>query len=199
MFFFFLKNLDIGIHSEIAPIPMSFYYGETSNNVQHSQDLVEDDVKPMIGTNETSELGDEQIFFDLPEHYEMDANPVKDEYAVESNNNENPINANYSTAEQYLDATENENPVNANYSTAEQYLDATEVTQFGDEFFIETNDLSNPVEADPEGFDMLDEYLTFFDVDDDNSPYLTFASSENVGNETVSEPDSSSQKVQILI
>ncbi|KAF3434099.1 hypothetical protein FNV43_RR25202 [Rhamnella rubrinervis] len=190
----FYQNLDIGAPSEIAPVPLSFYYGETSNNVQHTQDFAEDDVKPIIGTRETSELGDEQTLFDLPKQYETNAKPAKDECVVESSNNGNHLNANYSTAEQYMDATENGNLVNANYPTSEQYLDAIEVSQFGDEFFIETNDLSNPVEADPEGFDMLDEYLTFFDADDDNSQYLTIGSSENAGNENVSEPDSFSQK-----
>lgn len=169
--FIFFQNFDIGILSEIAP-PPSFYYGETSNNGQHSGDFV-DDIKPVIFTGETSELGDEQTSFNLPEQYQMDSKPDKNESVVEPSNNENPVNA--------------------NYSTAEQYMNAVDVSQFGDDFFIEANDLLNPVEADTEGLDILDEYLTF-DVDD-----FIVDDSEDVKNETASEPDTFSQKVQILI
>lgn len=168
----FFQNFDIGIPSEIAP-PSSFYYGETSNNCQHSGDFVGDDIKPVICTRETSELGDEQTSFNLPEQYQMDSNPHENESLVEPSNNENPVYA--------------------NYSTDEQYMNAVDVSQFGDDFFIEANDLLNPVEADTEGFDILDEYLTF-DVDD-----FTFGDSEDVKNETASDPDTFSQKVQIVI
>lgn len=148
---------------------MNFYYGDTSNNYEHSGDFVEDDIKPIIGTRETSQLGHEQPFFDLPQ-LGVDTKPVKDEHLVEPNNNGYPDDV--------------------NYSNDEPYLDAPEALSFGDEFYIETNDLTNPIEADPEGFDMLDEYLTFFDVDDDNVENMTFDSSANLGIENnVSQPD----------
>ncbi|KAH7537063.1 hypothetical protein FEM48_Zijuj03G0052400 [Ziziphus jujuba var. spinosa] len=159
------QNLDAGIPSENAPVPLNFYYADTSNNVEHSGDFVQDDVKPIIGTGETSQVGGEQVFFDLPQQYGMGAEPVKDEY-----------------------------PVDINYSNNEPYLDASEAPSFGDDFYIETNDLTKPI--DPEDFDMLDEYLTFFDVDDDNTQYLTIDSSANVGIENnVSESDPNGQKL----
>jgi hypothetical protein len=53
----------------------------------------------------------------------------------------------------------------------------TRVTDYhplGDGLYLESNDLSNPLEADPAGFDMLGENLTFFNVDDDNLQYMWF-------------------------
>ncbi|XP_051116622.1 NAC domain-containing protein 53-like [Andrographis paniculata] len=57
----------------------------------------------------------------------------------------------------------------------ETFLDSSDIFQYTGEGFIEANDLSKPVEADPTASnDMLDEYLTFFDSNDDSSLYLTY-------------------------
>jgi hypothetical protein len=60
----------------------------------------------------------------------------------------------------------------------------TRVTDYhplGDELYLESNDLSNPLEVDPAGFDMLDENLIFFNADDDNLQYMCFDPSEIMG------------------
>nr|ALC74587.1 NAC domain containing transcription factor 78-like protein [Morus alba] len=145
--------------SEVAPLPLNFYHGETSNYVEHSGDFSEADLKPMIGM-ENSEIGDEEPFFGLPEQHEMHAKPVKDEYCVQP--------------------SDNVDPADLNYAFGEQFLNATNTPPFGEGLYLETNDLSKPVEEDPADFGLLDEYLNFFDVDDD-SQFLALDSSQIMG------------------
>ena len=134
---------------EVAILPLNFYRGESSNYIEHSG-VFEDDMKPIIRRN-TAELGDEQTFFGLPEQYEMNSQPVKDEYFVQPSSSENPADVNFSLGEQYLDATDSPPFI---------------------EGYLETNDLSKPIETDPVNLDELDEFLNFFGAEDDISQYL---------------------------
>lgn len=52
-----------------------------------------------------------------------------------------------------------------------------------DEGFIEANDLSNPSETDTAALDMLEEYLTYFDANDDSSLYFSSDSAMMLNNE----------------
>lgn len=90
----------------------------------------------------------------------VDARPVKDEY---------------------IDSSNGVNAGGVNYFLNEPYLDATDNPQFSDGLYLEANDLSSTAEADSQGFDMVEEYLNFFDANDDNSEYLTFDASEILG------------------
>lgn len=162
--------------SEVAPLPLNFYHGETSNYVEHSGDFSEADLKPMIGM-ENSEIGDEEPFFGLPEQHEMRAKPVKDEYCVQP--------------------SDNVDPADLNYAFGEQFLNATNTPPFGEGLYLETNDLSKPVEEDPADFGLLDEYLNFFDVDDD-SQFLALDSSQIMGIEnSLTQEEPPLQKVQV--
>ncbi|KAJ0102174.1 hypothetical protein Patl1_06002 [Pistacia atlantica] len=154
------QKLDSANQSDNAYLPSNFYYGDSSNHVEHSEDLSNYDQKPIIGVGETPvpQLQVEQNFCDLPEQYEFNARPVENEYIIESNNNVGPGDVNYLLDEPYLDATDN--------------------LPFNDGLYLEANDLSNNIEADSGGFDMVDEYLNYFDANDDNSEYLTFDASE---------------------
>ncbi|KAK1571617.1 hypothetical protein Q3G72_020154 [Acer saccharum] len=156
------QNVDIAIQSENAR-PLNFFYGDSSNFVEHSRDLSENEQKPIIGTRETRglELQVGQQFSDLPEQYEMDTRPVKDEFVVESSNNADPGDVNYLLDEPFMDATAN--------------------LPFNDGLYLEANDLSNTIEPNSAAFDMVDEYLTFFDANDVNGEYLTFDASEIFG------------------
>ncbi|KAK4835381.1 hypothetical protein QYF36_009015 [Acer negundo] len=156
------QNVDIAIQSENAR-PLNFFYGDSSNFVEHSRDLSENEQKPIIGTRETRgpELQVGQQFSDLPEQYEMDNRPVKDEFVVESSNNADPGDVNYLLDEPFMDATAN--------------------LPFNDGLYLEANDLSNTIEPDSADFDMVEEYLTFFDANDVNGEYLTFDASEILG------------------
>lgn len=166
-FTFLFQDFEKSFPSENTPLPL-FFYGDTSNNIEHYGDFVEDHQRPVIATGETSELRHGQEFVDAPEQYEMETKPVKEEYFVES--------------------SANVNLPEFNYSLDEPYLDATDDPQLGDGLFLESNDLLNPVESDPAGFDILDEYLTFLNEDDDNSQYMAFDPSEIMGTgNTVSE------------
>ncbi|XP_047321892.1 NAC domain-containing protein 53-like isoform X2 [Impatiens glandulifera] len=80
---------------------------------------------------------------------EMYANPVKREYMGESSNS-----------------------TNQDHMQGEDFLDAPDIFQLNDGSFLETNDLSNHFDMDPSGFDMLDEYLTYFNADENFSPLL---------------------------
>lgn len=163
--FTFSQNPEVANQSENALHPLNLYYGDSSNHVEHSRDLSADDQKPMIGMDENqhdSELRAEQKFSDMPRQYEMDTRQVKDEY-IESSNNVRAGGVNYLLDEPYLDATDN--------------------PPFSDGLYLEANDLSHTLEADSEAFDMVEEYLNFFDANDDNSEYLTFDASEIMGNE----------------
>lgn len=97
---------------------------------------------------------------ELQDQYEMNGRAVKDEY---------------------IDSSNGVNAGGVNYFLNEPYLDATDNAQFNDGLFLEANDLSSTAEADTQGFDMLEEYLNFFDANDDNSEYLTFDASEILG------------------
>lgn len=148
------QNIDVANQSENAPRHLNFYHGESSNHVEHSRDLSADNQKRMIGmgaTRHNSELQDQ---------YEMNGRPVKDEY---------------------IDSSNGVNAGGVNYFLNEPYLDATDNAQFSDGLYLEANDLSSTAEAGTQGFDMLEEYLNFFDANDDNSEYLTFDASEFLG------------------
>ncbi|KAJ8528503.1 hypothetical protein K7X08_022195 [Anisodus acutangulus] len=61
---------------------------------------------------------------------------------------------------------------NVNYEYVDYLLngprnDASDDLQFKDGAFLEANDLSNPIEADNPGFDMLEDYIAYFDANDD--------------------------------
>ncbi|KAJ7970454.1 NAC domain containing protein [Quillaja saponaria] len=155
------QSTEVGITLESDHIHLNFFHGETSNCAGHSQVYTEEEQKPMIGTDETSELHNDNLV--VPEQYVMEAKLEKHEYVAEPNYNRFPVDSNY-----YLD---------------ELHKDAIDNPQAGDGSFLETNDLMNPIEADSSGFDMLEEYLTFFDAEDDISQYLNFDSYPNTDNE----------------
>ncbi|KAB5544088.1 hypothetical protein DKX38_012200 [Salix brachista] len=149
------QNFDTGITSENTALPQNFYYGEASNYVEQPRDFSEDDLKPMLRGAENrhgpSVPAEENL--DLPGQYETNA--VKNEYATEPINNVNAVDENYLFDESYLDALNNLPP--------------------SEGLFLEANDLSKPVEpetgGDSSGFDMLEEYLNFFDADDENMSF----------------------------
>ncbi|KAF2318458.1 hypothetical protein GH714_007875 [Hevea brasiliensis] len=175
------QNFDGGVSSENASLPVNYYHGETSNYVEPSENFSGDDQKPIIDRGEAqhgSDLPDGQSLFSLPGQYGIDAKSVRHEYITESSNNANAIDDNFLLDEPFLDAIGN--------------------PPFSEGFFLEANDLSNPVEPDSAGdstvFDMVDEYLNFFDASDDN---LTFDPSELIGSEsTVSDQASLSEKIR---
>lgn len=167
----FPQNVEEGILSESAPPPpFNFYYGETSNSIEQSDNYIEDDQKPAVGICETSELPDGQKFFVLPDECGLHDRLVKHEYLAESSNDAG------ANAADEVDAGD----VDGRYVLNEPFYSTSDNLSFSDELLLEPNELSNPTESDPADFDVLEEYLTFFDADGDNAD-MSFDPSEILG------------------
>lgn len=164
---------------------MNYYHVETSNYVEHSGNSTGDENKPIINTGEihyVSDLPNEQNLFILPGQYENEAKSVRREYIAESSNK-----AAYDVHNDYL--------------LAEPLMEDSNAPLFSEGLFLEAGDLSNLMEPNMGGdstvFDMVDEYLNFFDANDDN---LSFDPSELMGSDTaVSEQVPVPEKVIIQL
>ncbi|KAK6137850.1 hypothetical protein DH2020_028405 [Rehmannia glutinosa] len=74
------------------------------------------------------------------------------------------------------------NSGDVDYLLDEPFLDSSDNLQDGDVGFLKASDLSNPIETDTTAFDMLEEYLTFFDANDDNSLFFANDPAMMLGN-----------------
>lgn len=109
------------------------------------------------------EKHDDRNLYDLPASYDTVVKQVRHEYMVES--------------------SEPRNLEDVDYLLDEPFLDASDNVQYSDEGFVETNHLSNPGAVDTSTFDALEEYLPFFDANDDISQYLSCDLSKMSGSE----------------
>lgn len=131
--------------------------------------LVENDNKPDVCVGDTLDLHHNHGFFQLPEQYGMGGSSGKDECFAESSGN-------------LAESSDNLKDEDIDYLLDEPYPSGPDDLALNEESFLEANDLSNPVETDPIGIDVLEEYLTFFDADDDNFQ-LSFDPTELLGSE----------------
>jgi hypothetical protein len=152
---------------DAIPIPVSFYHGEASNNVEtnysdsrncvHSNGYIaefsEEDQKPIIG--------DGALFQD-----EENGCGVKEESTANLQSSDDIFETGFT--------------VESNYFGGEAFLDPSYLVQ-NDGLYLETNDLSN---TQQDGFDFED-YLTFFDEGDEDAQNLTFDPSLFMGTEDV--------------
>ena len=154
----------MGIESSSAARPFNMYYGESSSYPQpeHSQETTEEQ-KPLVNIGGICEPGDDQIM-NVPEQYAVDGKTVKDELEMVAKQDESPSNVDHDNAFDDLD------------------LESFDFPDIGDGSFLETNDLLNPIEANFDVEDMLDEYLNFCDADDDISKFISFESPQMEGN-----------------
>lgn len=150
---------------------MSNYPQDTSNHVELPN--VENDNKPEVFAGNTFELPQSHDFFHLPDQYGMGGNSEKDECFAESSGN-------------FAESSDNFKQEDIDYLLEEPYPSVPDDLALNEELFLEANDLSNPVDSDPTGLDVLEEYLTFFDADDDNLQ-LAFDPSDVLG---IEEPTS---------
>lgn len=111
-------------------------------------------------SNYLQEQPDGTTLFNLPVESNMDTISVKREYIGEPSYNGASSNA--------------VNPADVDYLLNEPVLDAMDNPEYVDGSFIENTDLKPSVEADPSSFEMLDEYLQFFDSTDGNLDYSSF-------------------------
>ncbi|XP_022841472.1 NAC domain-containing protein 53-like isoform X2 [Olea europaea var. sylvestris] len=158
--------LGTDIPSDIAPLPLNTnsidntsYEEETSKSSSGAQQRMVD----MVEHKNEPEKHDDQNLYDLPASYDTVVKPVRHEYMVES--------------------SEPGNFEDVDYLLDEPFLDASDNVQYSDGGFVETNDLSNPGAADTSTFDALEEYLAFFDANDDNSQYSSCDLSKMMGSE----------------
>jgi hypothetical protein len=145
------KNIPVGIP---IPAPSDFYCGDSSNSSKQSVEYSEAEEKPVISTDDPkcgSKITDDDLFFDIPEEYDLHECGVKNEFVSEFNDNVNPVdNFSYLLDDSYLGAAFD--------------LGTAFDNQYSEGLYLETNDLLNSVEVDQTGFD-FSEYLTFFDAD----------------------------------
>ncbi|XP_016467787.2 NAC domain-containing protein 78 [Nicotiana tabacum] len=133
-----------------APPPFNRYCEENASNSGGTSNSFED-------TEKWLQPPDEQESFDPAIEENANANPVKHEFMSEPSKNVNSEDVDYLLNE----------PIET----------ATDTLQSNDGAFLEASDLSRPI--DTSSFDMLEEYLTFFDADDDfqnmgfNPPMMT--------------------------
>ncbi|CAH8260007.1 unnamed protein product [Arabidopsis lyrata] len=173
---------------DAIPIPLNFIHGESSNNVETNYS---DSVNYIQPGNYVDSGG----YFEQPEEsYEKDQKPiirdgnlqndalfqeeeigcgVQDEHTSNLLSSENIFGTDTSCY--------NDFPVESNYLTGEAFLDPNSNLLQNDGLYLETNDLSS---TQQDGFDFED-YLTFFDEDDESAQNLTFDPSQLMGNEDI--------------
>lgn len=177
-YWFFLQILGALDPSFVAPLPLNLAYGDGNHYVEESTNLIGDAQELLVGmdqNNHVQEQPADRTLINLPVPYDKYEKSFKHENIGELS---------------YTGESSKENPVDEDYLLDESFLDAMNNPLFGDGAFIETNDFKQPVEADPSTFDMLDEYLQFFDATDDNLQHMGFDYSNMMGNEVPSEPAS---------
>ncbi|XP_038886500.1 NAC domain-containing protein 78-like isoform X2 [Benincasa hispida] len=161
------QYFDGELPSEYAQ-PQSNYLQDATNHVELPNVLVENDNKPEVCAGNTFELQQSDDFFQLPEQYGMGGNSEKDGCFAESSGN-------------FAESSDNFKHEDIDYLLDEPYPSILDDFALNEELFLEANDLSNPVESDPTGVDVLEEYLTFFDADDNLQ--LAFDPSDILGSE----------------
>lgn len=138
----FLLHQILGTDTPVdgVPPPLNLYSEENASNSGETSNSFDE-------AQNWLQQPDEQESFDPAIQQNADANPVKHEFMSEPSNSVNIEDVDYLLDEPIVTAADN--------------------LQFNDGAFLEASDLSRPIEVDTSGFDMLEEYLTFFDADDD--------------------------------
>ncbi|GAB2286902.1 hypothetical protein Dimus_021290 [Dionaea muscipula] len=118
---------------------------------------------------------DDQNFFHLPFQLEGDTNTVKNEYPPpeDGNNSNNPASAWPTEPTQEADT-------DAPYAHDQPPQDSVCNALSDDGLFLEANDLSEPADSNPSDLDLLEQYLAYFDAEDDIVNYLSFNSPERL-------------------
>ncbi|KAL2554795.1 NAC domain-containing protein 78 [Forsythia ovata] len=158
--------LGTDIPSDTATLPLNTYSADNASYDEENTDSISDTQQLVVDIDEHEsepEKRDDQNLYDLPASYDTVVKPVRHEYMVES--------------------SEPRNFEDVDYLLDEPFPDASDNVQYGDGGLVETSDLSNPGAVDTSTFDALEEYLTFFDANDDNSQFLSYDLSKMMGSE----------------
>ncbi|KAL2554618.1 NAC domain-containing protein 78 [Forsythia ovata] len=158
--------LGTDIPSDTATLPLNTYSTDNASYDEENTDSISDTQQLVVDIDEHEsepEKLDDQNLYDLPASYDTVVKPVRHEYMVE--------------------LSEPRNFEDVDYLLDEPFPDASDNVQYGDGGLVETSDLSNPGAVDTSTFDALEEYLTFFDANDDNSQFLSYDLSKMMGSE----------------
>ncbi|KAL2533899.1 NAC domain-containing protein 78 [Abeliophyllum distichum] len=160
--------LGTDIPSDTAPLPLNTYSADNASYDEETTDSISDTQQLVVDIDEhesETEKCEDQNLYDLPASYDTVVKPVRHEYMVELSEPRNFEDVDYLLDEPF--------PI----------PDASDNVQYGDGGLVESNDLSNPGAVDTSTFDVLEEYLTFFDANEDNSQYLSYDLSKMMGSE----------------
>ncbi|KAK6136131.1 hypothetical protein DH2020_030104 [Rehmannia glutinosa] len=153
------------VPSDASPLPMNPESADGKFD-EETAESVNETSKIMLNAGEQySELEqrEDENLYDMHAPYNTVARAVKHEYIGESSKSADPDDLDY-----LLD---------------EPYVDAPDDLPYGNGGFLEANDLTNPVETNTSAFDMLEEYLTFFDANDSNTQHFAYDPSLMLGTE----------------
>lgn len=144
------------VPSNTVPLPVTFQYADGSH-VEETSASFSGSEKPLASAGDqccvSNTCDDKNIYNMAAALYDTDANavPIVLENVGECGSGSSD---------------------NLDFLLDDSFLDSLDKLPNVDEGFIEANDLSNPSETNTSAFDMLEEYLTFFDANDDNSLYF---------------------------
>ncbi|KAK9158660.1 hypothetical protein Scep_005234 [Stephania cephalantha] len=167
---FEMPNHGLAIASE-NEFPSGADHMYNQNQYQESQGLNEADQKLFIGKGKAEVYSEEQHLFASLEEFQMEGIPCEGEY-FEIDELLNPMDSNH--CGNYLVGEEASHVDSSSNTPVKEYLEIDDLPGYRDDQ-SEMKRLNEPiVAADPPGFEMLDEYLNYFDATDDLSPYDTF-------------------------
>ncbi|XP_010485001.1 PREDICTED: NAC domain-containing protein 53-like isoform X3 [Camelina sativa] len=173
---------------DAIPLPLNFNHGESSNNAETNYSDSINYIQPgnyvdyggyFEQPEESSEKDQKLIIRDGNLHIdalfqdEEHGCGVQDEHTEKLQPSGNIFGTDSSGY--------NDFPAESNYLTGGEFQDPNSDVLQNDGLYLETNDLSSSQQY---GFNVED-YLTFFDDDDENAQYLTFDPSELMGDEDV--------------
>ncbi|ESQ49013.1 hypothetical protein EUTSA_v10020438mg [Eutrema salsugineum] len=168
---------------DAVPIPLDFNLGESSDNVETNYS---DSVNYIQPGNCVHSNG----YFERPAEFseEEQKSIIRDGRLFSDEENgcgvKNESTENLQSSDNIFETDTshfNDFPVESNYFTGEAFLDPSSNLPQNDGLYLETNDLSS---TQQDGFDFED-YLTFFDEDDENAQNLTFDPSQLMGTDDV--------------
>ncbi|XP_010543581.1 PREDICTED: NAC domain-containing protein 78-like [Tarenaya hassleriana] len=162
---------------DAIPLASNFYPGESSNNIEsgnysdtgnyiqpgnYVKDSPDEDQKPIIrtdGIQPVSMLPDELTGCDVQEENAENSLTSNDIFAAEGN---------------YVSVPDDQ------FLLGQPFVDADHDLPSNDGMYLETNDLGTTTHQDSLNFE---DYLTFFDIDDEITAQLSFDASQLVGTE----------------
>ncbi|KAL3649653.1 hypothetical protein CASFOL_006056 [Castilleja foliolosa] len=156
------------VPSDASPLPLNPQSADSKLDEETAESVIDTSQQLLLTTSEQycefeQQHEDENLYALHAPPCEMDIRAVKHEYIGESSKSRDPDDLDY-----LLD---------------QPFVDAPDGLPYGNVGFLEANDLTNPVESNKSSFDMLEEYLTYFDATDNNLDQFAFDSSLMLGSE----------------